>query len=71
MFLRLFDECYNITHAKDTRSDTLGIKRLQSVQFFSDSDEFYRLLDHTTNRKCSAAAAVTSLNVEPGCRYEV
>ena len=56
--LHLLDERHDIAHAEDAPGHTLGVKRLQGVEFLADADEDDGLARHLSNRQRRATAGI-------------
>ncbi|KAF5051850.1 hypothetical protein DSECCO2_414800 [anaerobic digester metagenome] len=57
--LGLFNQAYDITHAKDSACDAVGIERLDVVHLLADTDVLDGFSNNRTQRQCGTAAGVT------------
>jgi hypothetical protein len=62
--LNFFDKRQNIAHSENSLRDSVRIKRLDSVVFFADADEFHRLTDNLFNDKAAPPRASPSIFVK-------
>ena len=58
LFLRLLHQREHITHPEDATRHPLGMKRLESLNFFARTDEFDRLTAHFANRQRRATPGI-------------